>query len=75
MPDRKPTAKEQLAIDRELARARSEARFEEMTQFYPPAHMAGRDSFVRRESEKMVKELKDRQLQVIPEADHGRLKR
>lgn len=75
MSEQEPTPRQQLAIDRELARARSDARFEELVSSYPPSHQAGRDRFIRVESEKTEKDVRDRQLQAIPEADRGRLKR
>ena len=69
MPEKKPTAREQMRIDRERAQARSEAKFEALTENYPLGHEARREAFVRVESEKMVKELEQRQLEVTPESD------
>ncbi len=67
--------REELRAAREAAQARSEAKFEELVDDYPIGHRAGRDRFVRLESEKMVKEIEDRQMQVIPEADKADLRR
>lgn len=70
---REATTRDELAADRERARARSEAKFEELLPFYPEGHAVGRDTFVRRESEKVEKDIEKRHLDAIPEADRRRL--
>lgn len=67
--DRRPTPAEQLTIDRERARARSEANFEELVSTYPSGHVGRRGEFVRRESEKLQKDIEKRYLDAIPDAD------
>ena len=71
MPDEegKPTPREQLAIDRELAQAKSDASFEQLMDSYPPGHEIRRETFIRQESEKLEIELEKKQLQAIPEPD------
>lgn len=72
---RKPTAREQLAIDRARAEAASEARFAEARLGYPASVNSARETYVRRESEKAVKEIQDRQLQAVPDADRAEQRR
>lgn len=74
MPKQKLTARQQLTIDRDLARARSEAKFEELVDTYPPAHVASRDRFIRVESERAEKEIEKRHLDAIPDAERSRLR-
>ena len=69
MPGREPTPRERLTIDRELARARSDAKFEELLPGYPTGHVVDRDRFIRVESEKVAKEIEERHLDAIPQAD------
>ena len=74
MPDDEPTPREQLTIDRERARARSEATFEELLPTYPDGHVTRRDGFIRTESERVEKEIEKRHLDAIPDADRKRLR-
>ena len=69
MPEREPTSRQRLIIDRELAAARADTSFEVLVNDYPTGHRAARDRFVRVESEKMGKELEKRHLDAIPDVD------
>lgn len=73
--DREASTRGELAADRDLARARSEAGFEALLPSYPEGHTAGRAGFVRIESEKVGKDVEKRYLDVIPEADRRRFLR
>ena len=69
MADGGPTPRQRLAIDREAARARSEAGFEALVDDYPVGHRSGRDSFVRTEAQKVEKDIDKRYMDAIPEVD------
>jgi hypothetical protein len=65
--------------DREAARTRSDAGLEALVDGYPVGHRAGRDRFIRVESERAEKDMEKRHLDAIPQADrrdqrarHGR---
>lgn len=70
-----PTTREELRAAREAAWQKVADRWEAATDSYPIGHAVRRDAFVRRESEKAAKEIEDRQLQVIPDADKDLLRR
>jgi len=63
--------RQQLAIDRRRAEATCDAHFDTMRDGYPDRLNAGRDTFVRREADKAAKDIEERQLQQIPEADRA----
>lgn len=72
----KLTARQRMDLERELARMKSEASIEVLRGGYTPAINAGRDVFVKRESEMTAKETEKNYLDAIPEVDrreHRRL--
>lgn len=77
--EKKLTGRERVALDRARAEARCDAHFESMRQYYPDTVNAGRDTFVRREVEKVQQEVIDNRLDAVPDADRAdearRLKR
>lgn len=79
MPDEGVTAHQRMLLEREAARAKSEARFEALVDDYPMGHRADRDRFIRVESEKLERDIEKRHLDAVPLADrrdqqriHGR---
>ena len=69
MADGEPTPRQKLTVDREAARALSEAKFEAMIDNYPTGHRTGRDRFVRTEAERLEKDIEKRHLDAIPNTD------
>jgi hypothetical protein len=73
MPDeRKLTDTEKMLRDRERAEARCDQHFEELVESYPAGHRSARDTFIRRESEKITKEVENRQLDATPDPEGRR---
>ena len=69
MPDDDLTPRDRLRRDRERAAAECDQHFADMTDGYALGHATRREAFVRREQDKGVKEIEERQLQAIPAAD------
>lgn len=67
-----PSERDKLRADRERAAAACDAHFDSMIDGYAIGHRARREAFVRREVDKAVKDVEERQLQAIPEADRRR---
>lgn len=70
--DRQLTDTEKMLRDQAFAQARCDAHFEELVDGYPMGHQAARERFIRLESEKITKEVENRQIDATPDPEGRR---